>query len=1498
MAVHQHQRARLTSSSATTTWWPSSSSSPSSVWYSERSLWWQSVLLTDKMRAFLFLWIFVLLLLHVAGGGQRDEPARSAGKGAGSDAATLPCSRLCQCEANAVDCSNRGLTQVPLDLPKDADKINLEGNNLTSLLSSDFEGFANLRILRLSNNQLQYIPDLVFATLGHLQRLQLDNNQLTCIDEAALRSQKELEILTLNNNNLTSLPRDLFEPLSRLRVLRLSENKWLCDCHLAWLGRFLRRHARAGSPLAANGYLPRCHAPFGLRIKAVSELLDTEFKCTGKTQQNLSAEKPSEECSAQPGCPLMCRCADGVVDCRDKSLSRIPPYLPDSATELRLEQNQITEIPAKAFAAYKKLKRVDLSNNQISSIAGDAFHGLKSLTSLILYGNRITELPAGMFHGLTSLQLLLLNANRISCVRRDSFKDLHNLNLLSLYDNNIPTMLNGTFDSLRNIQTLHLGRNPFLCDCYLTWLADYLHRKPVETSGVRCESPRRLQRRRIAVLRDEKSRCSDRDLERNLLEISPCEDDPSCPAECSCKGTIVDCSNKGLKEIPRELPLYTTELILNDNQIVRIKADGMFRDLPNLLKVDLRRNQISAIENGAFEGANTLVELNLAENIIQEIHNKMFTGLVSLRTLSLFQNKITCVTPGSFDYLRSLTSLNILSNPLHCNCHMAWFGDWLRKKEQELSTGAPRCASPARVKDIPLQDMPSFEFRCSELDDQGCLGEDYCPPKCTCTGTIVRCSRAKLREIPKNIPPETTELYLDVNEIQSIQPERLSHLRSLTRLDLSNNMVSVLSNNTFVNLTKLSSLIVSYNKLQCVQRNAFSGLLSLRILSLHGNDVSMIPEGAFTDLQSITHLALGSNPFYCDCNLRWLAEWVKRDYVEPGIARCAEPTLLRDKLLLTSPADHFQCKGKISNEVLAKCDTCYTFPCKNGATCRPTGERDYECLCAPGYHGKLCESAIDACYGNPCRNSAICKVLEEGRFSCHCSAGYEGDRCEININDCLDHKCVNNGTCVDQVESYRCDCQSGYTGTYCEKKIQFCTKEFNPCKNGAICLDRGDHYTCQCALGFSGENCTVNNDDCVNHMCQNGGTCIDGINEYTCKCPPEFSGKFCEASPMVSLLYPQTSPCQQHDCQNGICFQPQGLTDYICKCASGYTGKRCEFLTSVSFAQNGSYIEMPSLKTKPEANITMIFSTEEENGILIYNGESQHIAVELFRGRIRVSYDVGNYPVSNMFSYETVSDGRYHTVELLSQKKNFTLRVDQGNARSMINEGEHEYLRLSTPLFIGGLPNEAAEKAVRQWQLRNTTSFRGCIKELWINGKLTDYAQAATKQNRIIPGCANSESEETAAEMIKPKASNLKKDNAQREVKDSAAQPQSYMNTLKSSVLTSYDPCKDHRCRKGQCVSKKDGKNYSCKCQAGWGGKYCDTAPTCRKEQYRDYYMEHGCRSTKPVRNSVCSGNCGSDCCRPRRSKKRRLKLICNDGTRYTKEIEIVRKCGCSRKCL
>ncbi|GCB81169.1 hypothetical protein scyTo_0021790, partial [Scyliorhinus torazame] len=126
----------------------------------------------------------------------------------------------------------------------------------------------------------------------------------------------------------------------------------------------------------------------------------------------------------------------------------------------RLEQNGIKSVPPGTFTPYKKLRRIDLSNNQIAEIAPDAFQGLRSLNSLVLYGNKINELPKGVFDGLYALQLL------------------------------------------------HLAQNPFICDCHLKWLADYLRTNPIETSGARCASPRRLANKRIGQIKSKKFRCS------------------------------------------------------------------------------------------------------------------------------------------------------------------------------------------------------------------------------------------------------------------------------------------------------------------------------------------------------------------------------------------------------------------------------------------------------------------------------------------------------------------------------------------------------------------------------------------------------------------------------------------------------------------------------------------------------------------------------------------------------------------------------------------------------------------------------------------------------------------------------------------------------------------------------------------------------------------------------------------------------------------------------
>jgi len=478
------------------------------------------------------------------------------------------------------------------------------------------------------------------------------------------------------------------------------------------------------------------------------------------------------------------------------------------------------------------------------------------------------------------------------------------------------------------------------------------------------------------------------------------------------------------------------------------------------------------------------------------------------------------------------------------------------------------------------------------------------------------------------------------------------------------------------------------------------------------------------------------------------------------------------------------------------------------------------------------------------------------------------------VNDCIGNMCQNNATCKDKIGSYECECKPGFEGQYCENKIAFCVGKSNPCENEGVCKDHFTHFTCDCLPGFMGQNCSVNVDDCTNHMCQNGGVCKDGVNQYSCECPSEFTGKFCEVEPMVAHLYPKTSPCQQHDCRFGICMDGPGPADYTCKCSPGYSGKRCEYMTSLTFIHNVSYVELEPLDVKPSANVTFIFATKKQNGVLLYFGKDQHMAVELFKGRIRVSYDLssdGKAP-STMFSYPILNDEKYHRVEFLTEKKNFTMSIDGGTPRSIISEDKKaELLQIHSNLFIAGVSEDVGERALKGWHLRNTTSFKGCLKEVYINGKQVDFLQAAITKHKVAPGCSMYQDE----------------------------QPETW------------DPCANHKCQNGQCKPLKGSKSsYQCVCSPGYEGQFCQTKrqrkkgrswqsrqrPTskkCRKEKYKDYYIEpNGCRSVKPYKISNCVGD---KSCGPTKTKDKAIRFVCGDGRKYKKTLQAVRRCGRKR---
>uniref|UniRef100_A0A8C1CD07 Slit homolog 1 protein n=1 Tax=Cyprinus carpio carpio TaxID=630221 RepID=A0A8C1CD07_CYPCA len=1411
------------------------------------------------------------------------------------------CPSQCSCSGTAVDCHGQNLRSVPRNIPRNAERLDLNANNLTKITKADFAGLRHLRVLqlmenkissiergafqdlkelerlRLNRNNLQVLPELLFLGTTKLFRLdlsenqiqgiprkafrgateiknlQLDYNQISCIEDGAFRALRDLEVLTLNNNNISRLSVASFNHMPKLRTFRLHSNSLLCDCHVAWLSDWLRQRPRLG-------LYTQCMAPPSLRGHNIAEVQKKEFMCTGAQSHS--------SCSVLQ-CPELCTCSNNIVDCRGKGLTEIPTNLPETITEIRLEQNSIKIIPPGAFSPYKRLRRIDLSNNQITELASDSFQGLRSLNSLVLYGNKITELPKGLFDGLFSLQLLLLNANKINCLRVDSFQDLQNLNLLSLYDNKLQTIAKGTFSSLRAIQTLHLAQNPFMCDCHLKWLADYLQDNPIETSGARCTSPRRLANKRIGQIKSKKFRCSGVEDYRSKLG-GDCFADLACPEKCRCEGTTVDCSGQKLTKIPDHIPQYTAELRLNNNEFTVLEATGIFKKLPQLRKINLSNNKITDIEEGTFEGASGVNELILTSNRLESVHYSMLKGLSGLRTLMLRSNKITCVnngsftglssvrllslydnlitsmSPGAFDTLHSLSTLNLLANPFICNCHLAWLGEWLRKKR--IVTGNPRCQSPYFLKEIPIQDVAIQDFACEDGNDENsCSPLARCPAECSCLDTVVRCSNKGLKVLPKGIPKDVTELYLDGNQFTQV-PLELSNYKHLTLIDLSNNQISTLSNHSFSNMSELLTLILSYNRLRCIPIKAFDGLKSLRLLSLHGNDIAVIPDGAFKDLSSLSHLALGANPLYCDCHMQWLSDWVKSGYKEPGIARCTGPGEMTDKLLLTTPSKKFTCTGAVDVNILAKCNPCLSNPCKNDGTCSNHPVDFYRCTCPYGFKGHDCEEPIHACISNPCQNGGTCHLKdgEENTHWCVCPDGFEGDECEINIDDCEDNDCENNSTCVDGINNYTCLCSPEYTaannnevekGELCEDKLDFCASELNLCQHDSKCILTTKGFMCECTPGYTGEHCEVDFDDCEDNKCKNGAQCTDAVNGYTCVCPEGYSGLFCEFSPPMVL--PRTSPCDHYDCANGAqCVVKD--TDPVCQCLHGYEGVHCEKLVSVNFINRESFLQIPSNLITEQANISLQIATDEDNGVLLYKGDNEHIAVELYRGRLRVSYDSGFYPPSAIYSVETINDGSFHVVELVAKDQSLSLSIDGGSPKSINTASSPSPVPSPAPLYLGGIPQQSGLASLRS-SGRNGSSFHGCIRNLYINDQLQDLTQFLLQEG-VLPGC----------QPCQRRVCTHGQCHATGQSSFSCECEAGWTGPLCDQQIN--NPCDGNKCIHGSCVPI-NSYSYSCRCHPGFAGVLCDEEEQLSPCQY--IACKHGRCRVSGLGKAYCECNSG-----------------------------------------
>ncbi|XP_069579570.1 leucine-rich repeat, immunoglobulin-like domain and transmembrane domain-containing protein 3b [Brachyistius frenatus] len=202
-------------------------------------------------------------------------------------------SRLLE-QPRLVQCSDRGLSAVPINVPPDTVKLRLEKTSISRVSRAAFYNLSSLRFLWLTYNSITSIHPSSFVNLKALRELRLDGNLLTSFPWEGLRDMPRLQTLSLHNNRLSSLPAhaalflpnityldlssnrltilpaellDLWFPLPgqqggpvHRRVLGLHDNPWLCDCQISLL---MSLSMSLGSPVVLVDQLLMCSRSLG-----------------------------------------------------------------------------------------------------------------------------------------------------------------------------------------------------------------------------------------------------------------------------------------------------------------------------------------------------------------------------------------------------------------------------------------------------------------------------------------------------------------------------------------------------------------------------------------------------------------------------------------------------------------------------------------------------------------------------------------------------------------------------------------------------------------------------------------------------------------------------------------------------------------------------------------------------------------------------------------------------------------------------------------------------------------------------------------------------------------------------------------------------------------------------------------------------------------------------------------------------------------------------------
>lgn len=673
-----------------------------------------------------------------------------------------------------------------------------------------------LQHLNLQHNNISELSSETLTGLNALRTLNLSYNHIDQIPSGLFSSSKELREIHLQNNELYELPKGVFHQLAQLLVLDLSKNL-LTSHHInnetfAGLIRLVILNlshnslTRLDSKTFKELYFLQV---LNLRNNSIGYIDDNTFTPLYNLHELNLAENRLHTLNDKlfNGLQVLSKLTlnNNLISIVELNVFKNCSDL----KELDLSSNQLQDVP-EALRDLSVLRTLDLGENQIVKFRVGAFKNLIQLNGLRLIDNQIENVTKGMFEDLPRLSVLNMAKNRIQSIEHGSFNENKEIEAIRL-DGNFVSDINGIFSGLSSLLWLNLAEN------HLNWF-DYAfvpkNLKWLDIHGNYIES---LQ---------------------NYYKIQE---------EIRIK--TLDASHNRLVDIaPMNVPNSIELLFINNNHINKIHANT-FVDKVNLTRVDLYANALQKLQMHQLRIAPSMAAKTTGNN-----------GLLGYQPLPEF-------------YLGG--------NPFECDCTM----EWLHRINNFTSRQHPKimdlhnieCIMPhgrgSHIRPIETVDITEFvcpyETHCFALchccDQSGCECDMTCPKNCTCyhdqawASNMVDCGHQSTQIIPRHIPADATELYLDGNNYPELDVAPFRQHSKLRQLFLNASKIEIIRNRTFFGLSTLQTLHLHDNRLQKLHGYEFEQLMRLRELNLHNNQLTFIGNQTFAHLKSLQILRIDGN---------------------------------------------------------------------------------------------------------------------------------------------------------------------------------------------------------------------------------------------------------------------------------------------------------------------------------------------------------------------------------------------------------------------------------------------------------------------------------------------------------------------------------------------------------------------------------------------------------------------------------------------------------------